>query len=440
MSGFKKRRLWDSQPQESVALGGGLAENLFFLETPTQGLFDKVSGGPLTATSAPVGPGPGGLAWQLSGGSGSVSLPHTTKLNVTNNFTLFGLVRSTSASGAQYIINKNYDGSAVPYSLSIGGNTATDGIAQFNGAWKKSGLGGKAIRGDGLVHLVVGTCTGGLFSYYVDGVLYGQAGAGTLASGTGDLYVGRYQNDAASFVGDIYIAGGLNVALAPGQVAHFNPWELFAPRSIWIPVSAGGNTSIAGALGTAVASGLTGTVNANRTIAGALGTAAATGFTGTVSNSTDTTITGALGVATATGFAGTVGANRGIAGALGTAVASGFTGTVANSNDTTVAGNLGTAAAIGYQAFVNANRTIAGSLGTAVASGYTGTVQNGAAAEFSKNANLYLDIGSDLSILLGNPRMPAWNTAGRPAAPLDYVYGFNTDTSAIEVWTGSAWV
>lgn len=96
--------------------------------------------------------------------------------------------------------------------------------------------------------------------------------------------------------------------------------------------------------------------------------------------------------------------------------------------------------AIGYQAFVNANRTIAGTLGTAVASGYTGTVQNGAAAEFSKNANLYLGIGSDLSIVLGNPRMPKWNTAGRPAAPLDYVYGFNTDTSAIEVWTGSAWV
>lgn len=41
---------------------------------------------------------------------------------------------------------------------------------------------------------------------------------------------------------------------------------------------------------------------------------------------------------------------------------------------------------------------------------------------------------------LGGPRMPFWNTAGRPAAPLDGIYGYNTTTGAIEVWNGSAWV
>lgn len=146
---------------------------------------------------------------------------------------------------------------------------------------------------------------------------------------------------------------------------------------------AAGGTSIAGALGTATASGYTGTVNANRTIAGALGTATASGFIGTVSNSTDTTITGALGVAAASGFAGTVGANRGIAGALGTAVASGFAGTVSNTNDSVIGGALGIAIASGLIGGINANRTIAGTLGTAVASGFVGSVSNGSTTDLA---------------------------------------------------------
>lgn len=75
-----------------------------------------------------------------------------------------------------------------------------------------------------------------------------------------------------------------------------------------------------------------------------------------------------------------------------------------------------------------APRYFGGTGGTAQATGYV------------PNTNLYLGIGSDLSIRLGPPRMPFWTTAARPAAPLDGVYGYNTTTGAIEVWNGSAWV
>ena len=71
---------------------------------------------------------------------------------------------------------------------------------------------------------------------------------------------------------------------------------------------------------------------------------------------------------------------------------------------------------------------------------FGGTGGTAQAASYVSNAELYLGIGSDLSIRLGGPRMPFWNTAGRPAAPLDGVYGYNTTTGAIEVWNGSAWV
>lgn len=113
--------------------------------------------------------------------------------------------------------------------------------------------------------------------------------------------------------------------------------------------------TITGTIGTAVASGFTGTVNANRTIAGALGTA------------------------TASGFRGVVNANRTISGALGTATASGFQGTVTNGNSTTISGSLGTAVATGFAGGVAWNRYIAGLLGVATASGFSGSVINGVA-------------------------------------------------------------
>lgn len=78
--------------------------------------------------------------------------------------------------------------------------------------------------------------------------------------------------------------------------------------------------------------------------------------------------------------------------------------------------------------------------GTAVMSGITASGGFVGALGYFPNAELYLDIGSGLSMRLGGPRMPMWNTAGRPAAPLDGIYGLNTDTNTIEAWNGSSWV
>lgn len=157
-----------------------------------------------------------------------------------------------------------------------------------------------------------------------------------------------------------------------------NPWQVFAPvETFWFGQGAASGSTITGAIGTAVASGLTGTVNANRTIAGALGAATATGFLGVVN--ANRTISGAFGTAVASGLAGNVYANRTIAGALGTATASGFQGAVTNGNTTTITGALGTAVATGFTGGVAWNRYIAGLLGVATASGFTGGVANGTA-------------------------------------------------------------
>ena len=159
-----------------------------------------------------------------------------------------------------------------------------------------------------------------------------------------------------------------------------NPWQVFAPvETFWFgQAAAGGGSTITGTIGTAVASGLTGTVNANRTIAGALGTATASGFRGVVN--ANRTIAGTLGTAVASGLAGNVNANRTIASALGTATASGFQGAVTNGNTTTIAGSLGTAVASGFTGGISWNRYIAGVIGVATASGFTGGVANGASS------------------------------------------------------------
>ena len=266
-------------------------------------------------------------------------------------------------------------------------------------------------------HVFIATHKSGAQACYVNGKLLGSATAvetPSLNSGTG---FGNY--------GTTYWAAFFDYILSDGEISEYskNPLRVFAPqtRRIWAPAAAAGGTTITGALGTAVATGYTATVNANRTIAGSVGTATASGYTATVNanrtvagsvgtatasgftaslninktisgavgevvasgyqatvtTSGNTTITGIVGVATASGYTATVNANRTIASTVGVATASGYTATISNSADTTINGSVGIAVATGFSALINANRTITGSTGTVVASGYTGTVSNG---------------------------------------------------------------
>lgn len=194
--------------------------------------------------------------------------------------------------------------------------------------------------------------------------------------------------DTAAIIGGTSYGIGMAYQIQTTATARSPSFSWSATNSCGAAIAtfkaAASGTTVSGALGTATASGLTATVNANRTIAGTLGTATASGFQGTVANSTDTTIAGNLGTATASGFTGAVNANRTIAGALGTAVASGFQGTVSNTNDTIVTGTVGTATASGIAGTVAWNRTVAGSVGEAIASGLAGTVQSGDAPEVAQ--------------------------------------------------------
>jgi hypothetical protein len=71
-----------------------------------------------------------------------------------------------------------------------------------------------------------------------------------------------------------------------------------------------------------------------------------------------------------------------------------------------------------------------------------GTINStgGTNPQYSKNSNLYYNIGNDLSIMLGSPTLPTWNNSGRPAVGKLGLFGFNTETGKLEVYNGSTWV
>jgi hypothetical protein len=195
-------------------------------------------------------------------------------------------------------------------------------------------------------------------------------------------------------------------------------------------------TTVNAVLGTAVADGFTAGVNANTIVTATLGTAVAAGFTAGVN--ANTTVSATLGTAVAAGFTAGVNANTTVSATLGTAVAAGFTAGV-NAN-TIVTATLGTAVADGFAAAITYAQVVLATPGVATADGFTATITNAPPAAYVANAELYLDIGSGISMRLGGPRMPFWTTAARPVAPLNGIYGLNKDTNTIEVWNGSSWV
>lgn len=186
-----------------------------------------------------------------------------------------------------------------------------------------------------------------------------------------------YERPAASYRTTPHLVHGVVVlprSLRNGaeEIAR-NPWQLFAPRSIWVPVSAGSGTAVNADLGTASAIGYNAGVNANRTLAASLGTATASGFIATIGQ--NISIAASLGIAAALGHDATVGTSTVVSAALGTAAALGYDAFV--SNGSVISVSLGTATALGYAATVESSTTIFASLGTAVAFGYDAEVSNG---------------------------------------------------------------
>ena len=174
----------------------------------------------------------------------------------------------------------------------------------------------------------------------------------------------------------VYASGAWDRPASQTQLNELTarPWEVFEPRRIWVPVSAGGGSDIdiTGIVGNATAAGITGAPAVSIDIAGSVASAVAAGITGSAQVATE--IAGAVGNATAAGITGSAQVAVEIAGSVGNAVAEGVAGSTSVTNDINIDGVVGNAVAAGVagDTSVGSDISISGTVGNAVAAGTTG--------------------------------------------------------------------
>jgi hypothetical protein len=174
---------------------------------------------------------PGGLGF--NGSTAYVLVSNRDALNPTT-ITVAARVRADGPGGSNngYVLNKNYNGSVVPYSLNVGGAVSQKGMAFYDGSWRASNI-ATDVRGDGAWHTVAGTYDGAALRYWVDGrpdssLTY----AATLpAANTQDVSIGRYATDAAYFAGAMEWVRLYARALSASEVAWLaaEPYAMLRP-------------------------------------------------------------------------------------------------------------------------------------------------------------------------------------------------------------------
>lgn len=301
----------DSQPQDAIGIDGSnpLAKSLIYLDIPTSRV-DVVSGRPLTDVALAVGAGMAGRSFVYNGTSSRRQLSGVVA-NATDGYTCVALLRSTSASGTQTVLQTDLVSGQIQFLLCIGGQPVFNGMANYNTGWATSGI-TTDIRGDNKTHLIVGTISGAAARYYIDGKLDASGAVGTITGTKTSLITsGLRPEDSAGFVGDIFLSAVFNRALLPSEVADLaaNPWQLLEPRRIIVPVAAAGaGNTIAIPAGGLTLTGFAPTVTAtaNQVVEVPAGTLTLAAQTLTVTSSDSQTISVPAGTLTLTANAPTV--------------------------------------------------------------------------------------------------------------------------------------
>lgn len=210
------------------------------------------------------------------------------------------------------------------------------------GSQQIAGLGDSINSLAGAPQVLVGVVRGTTISLYRNGT--DEGGGKTIASQnfsdatscsaswngfleSGDGYVGL----VAYWIGRALTADEISAISA-------NPWQLFAPRQIWVPVSAGGSAdgTITGSTLTATASLLPGELGASGVLDGQVLTAAASLLPGDLQAGTQ--ISGAVLEASASLLPGELRAGSVLAGALLPAQAALLAGVLAGEGNATIDG------------------------------------------------------------------------------------------------------
>lgn len=192
----------------------------------------------------------GGIAWRSSG-AGLGGDFAASKYFAAAKPGIFQQAKSSmvtqarsESSNSQVIANVDFNGSNVPYHLSLDTGGTFPGYAFYDGNWRKSGM-TTNVQNDKLDHFICGTYDGGTLSLYLDGVLDASAvysGTQSLAN-TNTFDIGRYNAGAVPFVGVIYYLGLYSRALSASEAewSKAEPFAMLQPivrRRYFVPAAA----------------------------------------------------------------------------------------------------------------------------------------------------------------------------------------------------------
>ena len=220
----------------STAQNTGVAASTNVWTNGFQGVWHLPDGSTLSFLDSTVGAHNGTMQGTVTAAVGQIDGAEAQDGNIANYITVGSTVQpaatavtvsawvKATAGTVGVILNKNYDGSTVPYLLGSPG-AGTPGFAFFDGAsFHTTGV-GTDYRGDGNFHYVVGTYEGTTENYYLDGVIDGTLSfSGSMSTtNTGQTSIGNYINNSETLAGTIDEARVSNVVRTQGWLtAEFN--------------------------------------------------------------------------------------------------------------------------------------------------------------------------------------------------------------------------
>ena len=242
-------RQWTRQPSESAKvnwsnpLARGLVSLLPFdrgADAVTGAAFGTSSAGQsLRATPAGVG--------VASNNAGLISYPVSTRSFSTNELTLAFYGSSASNLSFPDFLSVGA-GSTSFVTLERAGTTTSDteaGLYPINtntGGLTSSAGAVSLLREVPYVLVGVASAAANTSQIYSNGKSFGAGLWGGSASATSVQYFSRHGGGDARTLNNSFglLAAGWGRALSPDEVASFsaNPWQLFAPRRIWVPQAA----------------------------------------------------------------------------------------------------------------------------------------------------------------------------------------------------------
>ena len=243
------RKPWNSQPQEAVSVNPDLGLTEIFL--PSIGNRGLVSGVTLTkGTTQPSDKvGVGGRAFENSGlALGGTSNQYWGSPNIytagLTDLTIFALFETFDVSSTAGYGSVMFEKDVCGFQVNHANSTYRDSFSVRDGAGAYKAAKFDALLANTLT-LWVGTKAGGNIYAYTNGVLTSTTAcnAGALSTPTNSRIMSR--DGGYNWNGRVYLAGYANRSWSDSEVAEFerNPWQLFAPRSIYIPVPAAGGAT-----------------------------------------------------------------------------------------------------------------------------------------------------------------------------------------------------